>query len=101
MVGRRPSGVGSAGHGSAAHVAPSAAEHKSAQRTAEDGRAVVYDLAGKPENDLDDYVQLFFEPRSTASWQAATELFARLALRQTNCSIPVSGEWVGVRFPKS
>jgi pimeloyl-ACP methyl ester carboxylesterase len=54
-----------------------------------------YDLAGKPENDFDDYVQLFFEPRSAASRQAAAESFARLALRQTERSIPVSGEWAG------
>jgi pimeloyl-ACP methyl ester carboxylesterase len=54
-----------------------------------------YDLASKLENDFDDYVQLFFEPASAASRQAAAESFARLALRQTERSVPVPGDWAG------
>jgi pimeloyl-ACP methyl ester carboxylesterase len=54
-----------------------------------------YDLAGKLENDFDDYVQLFFEPASAASRQAAADSFARLALRQTDRGVPVPGDWAG------
>jgi pimeloyl-ACP methyl ester carboxylesterase len=59
------------------------------------GEQLFFDLASKPENDLDDYIQLFFEPSSAVSRQAAIDSYERLALRQTERSVPVPGEWAG------
>jgi pimeloyl-ACP methyl ester carboxylesterase len=52
-----------------------------------------YDTAAKPVNDLEDFVVLFFEPRSTASREAARLSMARMSQRTADLSVPVPGEW--------
>jgi pimeloyl-ACP methyl ester carboxylesterase len=58
------------------------------------GEALFYKVA-KRENDFDDVVTLFFEPRSEASRAAAARSEGRIGQRQTDRSPPVPIEWAG------
>jgi pimeloyl-ACP methyl ester carboxylesterase len=48
-----------------------------------------YDTAGKGENDAEDNITLFFEPRSAASREASQQSLARIAGRRKANSLPV------------
>jgi pimeloyl-ACP methyl ester carboxylesterase len=52
-----------------------------------------YEIAGKPVNDFDDNVILFFEPKSEKSRNAARRSLERIALRKTELSKPVPVEF--------
>jgi pimeloyl-ACP methyl ester carboxylesterase len=61
-----------------------------AGQNAEPGEPQFYERALKPENDLEDEIVLFFEPRSAASRLAAERTHKRLALRNADRDRPVS-----------
>ncbi len=48
-----------------------------------------YDTARKPENGFEDQVILFFEPRSSASREAARQSLDRIAERTRDLSVPI------------
>jgi pimeloyl-ACP methyl ester carboxylesterase len=52
-----------------------------------------FDVAGKAENDFEDVVVLFFEPKSPASRAAASRSMQRIAQRQSGLSKPVPVEF--------
>ena len=52
-----------------------------------------YDVATKPVNDFEDFVTLFFEPRSDASRQAARRSLERMAQRTSDLSVPIPHLW--------
>lgn len=56
-----------------------------------------YELA-KRENDLEDVIELFFDPSSEASRAAARASEQRLAARTTDLSRPVPVEWAGTQI---
>jgi len=53
------------------------------------GERLFYGIATKPENDLEDEIVLFFEPRSAESRAAAERTHRRLALRTVDVDPPV------------
>ncbi|WP_273700251.1 alpha/beta fold hydrolase [Ensifer adhaerens] len=61
------------------------------------GEALFYELA-KRENDLEDIVALFFEPRSAASRLAAEQSQRRIAERTTDLSPTIPVEWAGTQL---
>ena len=58
------------------------------------GEALFYQLARR-ENDFDDFVQLFFEPLSAESREAAARSAERIAARSEGACPPVPHEWAG------
>lgn len=59
------------------------------------GEPLFFELAKRSNTELEDAVQLFFEPRSGASRAAAAASRARLALRTVDRSPEVPYEWAG------
>ncbi|MBB5703683.1 pimeloyl-ACP methyl ester carboxylesterase [Ochrobactrum daejeonense] len=62
-----------------------------------DGDPLFYELA-KRENDFEDIVALFFEPKSTASRMAAKLSQQRIAARTTDVSPAVPFDWAGTQL---
>ncbi len=58
------------------------------------GEALFYELARR-ENDFEDFVQLFFEPKSSASREAAIRSAERIAARREGRCPEVPHEWAG------
>lgn len=59
-----------------------------------------YDTAGKPENDFEDNVVLFFEPKSESSRRAARRSLDRIATRREGLSKPVPVEFARANLGK-
>jgi pimeloyl-ACP methyl ester carboxylesterase len=57
------------------------------------GEQLFFDLAAKPENDLEDTTDLFFEPASDVSREAAKRAASRLGERKQDLSVQVPAEW--------
>jgi len=60
-----------------------------------------YDTAVIPDNSFEDEVVLFFEPRSTASREAAKRSVERIAQRTEGRSVPIPADWAAARLGNS
>jgi pimeloyl-ACP methyl ester carboxylesterase len=67
-------------------------------RLVKEAEQLFFDVASKPHYDLEDEVTLFFEPRSRISREAAGRSHERIAMRNTEKSIPVTVEWAVSRL---
>ena len=61
--------------------------------TVKAGEQLFYDTAVIPETSFEDEVVLFFEPRSSASREAARRSVERIAQRTEGRSLPVPADW--------